>query len=127
VRSRPEGLRLGRRELFVCQRARVVQLCEVFDLVGRVRWGRRILRLLLAIVGRLVLGRLLIVGLLLLVSPAAVVSNCPSSYRPRNERPASGPSPESHGKTPSRRRLEYVSDQTSTVPRVVGTVLTPEG
>src|SRR4249919_2706845 len=45
VRSRPEGLRLGRRELVVCQRARGVQLCEVFDLVGRVRRRRRILGL----------------------------------------------------------------------------------
>ena len=54
VRSRAEGLRLGRRELVVCQRARGVQLCEVFDLVGRVRRRRRmrrVLRLLLAGVG----------------------------------------------------------------------------
>ena len=57
MRSGPEYFRLGRRELFVCQRARGVQLCEVFDLVGRVRRRGRILRLVLAVAGRrLVVG-----------------------------------------------------------------------
>src|SRR5450631_3829332 len=45
VRSRAEHLRLGRRELVVCQRARGVQLGEVFDLVGRARRRRRVLPL----------------------------------------------------------------------------------
>ena len=35
---------MGRRELFVCQRTRGVQLCEVFDLVSRVCRRRRVLR-----------------------------------------------------------------------------------
>src|SRR5664280_1202322 len=87
VRSRAEGLRLGRRELFVCQCARCVQLCEVFDLVGRVRRRRRILPLFLVVV-----GRRLVLGLLVGVRPVPVVSNRRSS----NERPASCPSPESH-------------------------------
>ena len=52
MRSGPEYFRLGRRELVVGERARGVQLCEVFDLVGRVRRRGRILRLVLAVVGR---------------------------------------------------------------------------
>jgi hypothetical protein len=51
VRSGPEDLRLGRRELVVGQRARGVQLGEVFEFVGRVRRRRRILRLLLVVAG----------------------------------------------------------------------------
>jgi hypothetical protein len=47
--SGPEYFRLGRRELIVCERALGVQLCEVFDLVGRVRRRGRILRLVLAV------------------------------------------------------------------------------
>ena len=43
ARSGPQRLRLGRRELFVCQRTRRVQLREVFDLVSRVCRRRRIL------------------------------------------------------------------------------------
>src|SRR5664279_1703979 len=87
VRSRAERLRLGRGELCVCQRTRCVQLCEVFDLVGRVRRRRRILRLALV-----VLGRRLVLGLLVAVRTVPVVSNRRSS----DERPASCPSPESH-------------------------------
>src|SRR5664279_1481479 len=70
MRSRAEDPSLGGRELFVCQRARCVQLCEVFDLVGRVRRRRRILRLALV-----VLGRRLVLGLLVGVRPVPVVSN----------------------------------------------------
>jgi hypothetical protein len=36
-RSDPERLRLGRRELLVAQRARGVQLGQVFDLIRRIR------------------------------------------------------------------------------------------
>ena len=55
-----------------------MQLCEVFELVGRVRRRGRILRLDLAAVGRrlvlLVVGRRLVIGLLLL--PAFLSSWC---------------------------------------------------
>ena len=65
MRSGPEYFRFGRRELFVCEGTRGVQLCEVFDLVGRVCRRGRILRLVLAVVGRcLVVGGRLVVGLL---------------------------------------------------------------
>src|SRR5664279_228494 len=87
VRSRADGLRLGCRELCVCQRARCVQLCEVLDLVGRVRRRRRILVLALVVLG----GRL-VLGLLVGIDPVSVVGNRRSS----DERPASCPSPESH-------------------------------
>src|SRR5664279_4285391 len=86
MRSRAEDPSLGGRELCVCQRPRCVQLCEVFDLVGRVRRRRRILVLALVVGGRLVLG--LLVG----VHPVPVVGN----RRSGDERPASCPSPESH-------------------------------
>ena len=56
LRSRPKDFRLGRRELFVCQRARLVQLREMLELVSRVRRRRRIRRLLL------IRGRLLLAG-----------------------------------------------------------------
>jgi hypothetical protein len=86
MRSGPEYFRFGRRELFVCERARGVQLCEVFDLVGRVRRRGRILRLVLLVVGRrLVIGLLLLPGLLVLV-----VCN----RRSGNDRPPPCPSPE---------------------------------
>src|SRR5664279_68519 len=88
VRSRAEHLRLGRRELVVCQRTRGVQLCEVFDLVGRVRRRRRVLRLPLIVV-----GRRFVLGLLVGVHTVPVVSD----RRSGNERPASRPSPEPHG------------------------------
>ena len=62
MRSGPKDVRLGRRELFVCQRARGVQLREVFELVGRVGRRGRILRLVLVVAGsRLVVGRCLVV------------------------------------------------------------------
>jgi hypothetical protein len=96
--SGPEYFRLGRRELFVCERARRVQLCEVFDLVGRVRRRGRILRL---VVGRrlvlLVVGRRLLVGLLLPGPRGRVVSNRRSARHSDNERPPPYPSPETHG------------------------------
>jgi hypothetical protein len=100
ARSRPDDLRLGRRELFVCEHARGVQLGEVFDLVGRVRRRRRILRLVLVVTGRrLVVGSRLLVGLLLFPGvPGLMVSHRPPGNRPGNERPAPCPSPESHGK-----------------------------
>ena len=103
MRSGPEDFRLGRRELFVCEHARGVQLCEVFDLVGRVRRRRRILRLVLLVVGsRLVLvvvgSRLVVVCRLLLPGLLGlVVSYRPPGNRPGNERPPPCPSPESHG------------------------------
>jgi hypothetical protein len=99
VRSGPEGLRLGCREFVVCQRARGVQLCEVFDLICRVRRRRRILRLLLGVVGgRLIVGRRLVVVLLLLPGLfGLVVGYRPPGNRPGKERPAPCPSPESHG------------------------------
>ena len=88
MRSGPEYFRLGRRELFVGERARGVQLCEVFDLVGRVRRRGRILRLILAVAGsRLVLvvagSRLVVVCLLLLPCLLVlVVSNRPPATAP---------------------------------------------
>src|SRR5271170_7773358 len=89
ARSGSEDLRLGRRELFVGHVTRRMQLRAVFDLVGRVRGRRRILRLLLVVV-----SRRLVVGLLLLrVVLVRVVSHC----RPGNDCPAPCPSPESHG------------------------------
>src|SRR5664279_5018185 len=97
VRSRADGLRLGGREFCVCQRPRCVQLCEMFDLVGRVRRWRCILVLALVVGGRLVVGLLvvggrLLLGLLVGVRPVPVVGN----RRSGDERPASCPSPESH-------------------------------
>src|SRR5271166_677551 len=90
MRSGPEYFRLGRRELFVCERARGVQLCEVFDLVGWVRRRGRILRL--------VVGRRLVVVLLLLPGPRGLmVSNRRSAHRSDNERPPPYTSPETHG------------------------------
>src|SRR5271169_1348179 len=96
MRSGPEYLRLGRRELIVGEHARGVQLCEVFDLVGGVRRGGRILRLVLAVVSRrLVNGRRLVVGLLLLrgLLVLVVCNRCAG-----NDRPPPCPSPETHGK-----------------------------
>ena len=62
--SGPQGLRLGRRELLVGERARGVQLREVLELVGRVRRRRCVLHLVLVFVGwRLVVS---------LLSPALV-------------------------------------------------------
>jgi hypothetical protein len=74
-----------------------VQLCEVLDLVGRVCRRGRILRLVLAVVGRrLVVGLLLLPGL-----RGTVVSNRRSARhsgcRSDNERPPPYPSPETHG------------------------------
>ena len=90
MRSGPEYVRFGRGELFVCQRARGVQLREVFELVGRVRRRRRILRLVLILILILILilvlvvaGRRLVVGLLLPGLPGLVVS-----YRPPATAPA---------------------------------------
>src|SRR5664279_2417950 len=91
--SRAEYLRLRRRELVVRQRARGVQLCEVFDLVRRVRRRWRVLRLPLVVAGRrLIVGRRFLLGLLVGVRPVPVVSD----RRAGDERPASGPSPEPH-------------------------------
>ena len=96
--SGPEDLRLGRREFFVSQRARVVQLCEVLDLVGWIRRGRHGLRLVLAVV-----GRRLIVALLLFVVPLRrVVSGRSSDNCSCDQCPAPRASPESHDETPSR-------------------------
>ena len=66
----------------------VVQLCEVLDLVSRVRRRRRSLRFLLVVV-----GRRLVVGLLLLVALLGLVV---SDRRSSHQRPAPRPSPESH-------------------------------
>src|SRR6266536_5851318 len=102
MRSGPEYFRLGRRELLVCECARGVQLGEVFDLIGRVRRRGRILRLVLGVVGRrlvlLVVGRCL-VGSLLLVPGlrGLVVSYRPPGNRSGNERAPPCPSPETHG------------------------------
>jgi hypothetical protein len=69
-----------------------VQLCEVFDLVGRVRRRGRVLRLVL-----LVVSRRLVVGLLLFPGPRGrVVSNRRSARHSDNERPPPYPSPETH-------------------------------
>src|SRR6266536_2654205 len=99
MRSGPEYFRLGRRELIVCECARGVQLCEVFDLVGRVRRRGRILRLVLAVAGRrlvlLVVGRRLVIGLLLLRGLLVLVV---CDRRSGNDRPPPCPSPETHGK-----------------------------
>ena len=58
-----------------------MQLCEVFDLVGRVCRRGRILRLGLAVaIRRLVLGRRLVVGLLA-GFPALVVNKRRSAHR----------------------------------------------
>src|SRR5664279_158061 len=123
VRSRAEGLRLGRRELFVCQCARCVQLCEVFDLVGRVRRRRHILPLFLVVGRRLVAGRRLVVGLLVGVCLVPVMSNRRSS----NERPASCPSPESH-ENPFPRALPRTSSIRSAPCHASGvTVFIPAG
>src|SRR5271169_4223718 len=97
MRSGPEYFRLGRRELIVCEHARGMQLCEVFDLVGRVRRRGRILRLVLAAVSRcLVVGRRLVVVLLLPGPRGRVVSNRRSAHRTDNERPPPYTSPETH-------------------------------
>jgi hypothetical protein len=98
ARSGPEDLRLGGRELFVCQRARGVQLCEVLDLVGRVRRRRRILRLALALVLALVLVLVVVFRLLIRSISGPVVSYRRSARYSYNERPAPYPSPHSHGK-----------------------------
>jgi len=75
-----------------------MQLCEVFDLVGRVRRRRRILRLVLAVASRrLVLGRRLVVLLLVPAPRGRVVSNRRSAHRSDNERPPPYTSPETHG------------------------------
>src|SRR5262245_12818282 len=86
--SAPEGLRLGCRELVVGQRSGSVELRKVLDLVSGIRRWRR--------GGRRLLDRCLLVGLLLFhVRP--VMGN----RRACNERPASGPPPESHGDSSS--------------------------
>src|SRR5271166_2625031 len=74
-----------------------MQLREVLDLVGRVRRRGRILRLVLAVVGRrLVVGLLLLPGL-----RVRVVSSRRSGRRAGrhsdNERPPPYTSPETHG------------------------------
>jgi hypothetical protein len=123
MRSGPEDFRLGRGELVVCQRARAVQLGEVFDLVGRVRRRRRILRLVLLLLllvagsrlvlvvagGRLVAGsclvvvcRLLLPGLLGLVVRYRRAGNERGTSRyarpwPRDFRAPSGTSPPRNG------------------------------
>src|ERR1700755_3221595 len=102
MRSCPEYFRLGRGELVVCEHARAVQLGEVFDLVGRVRRRRRILRLVLLVGSRQVLlvvgSRLVVVCRLLLpVLLGLVVRYRPPGDRAGNERPPPCPSPESHG------------------------------
>src|SRR5271166_5101355 len=94
MRSGPEYFRLGRRELFVCERARGMQLGEVFDLVGRVRRRGRILRLVLAVIGR----RLVVVLLLLPGPRGLMVSNRRSAHRSDHQRPPPYTSPETHGK-----------------------------
>src|SRR5271166_1452112 len=70
-----------------------MQLCEVFDLVGRVRRRRRVLRLVLAAVSR----RLVVVLLLLPGPRGLMVSNRRSAHRSDNERPPPYTSPETHG------------------------------
>jgi hypothetical protein len=79
LRSGPKDLRLGRRELFVCQHTRGVQLAEVFELISRVRRRRRIGRLLLVLGGRLLLRRLLVVSLLFLRGATGPVASDRSS------------------------------------------------
>src|SRR5271166_238478 len=75
-----------------------MQLCEVFDLVGRVRRRRRRLRLVLAVASRrLVLGRRLVVLLLVPGPRGRVASNRRSAHRSDNERPPPYTSPETHG------------------------------
>jgi len=79
------------------------------------------LRLVLALIDRRWGGGLL---LLLGVLVVAVVSNRRSS----NERPASCPSPESHGEPfPYVRPIHKISDQSATVPQVVGSVVIQNG
>jgi hypothetical protein len=84
--SSPEDLRLGRRELFVCQRAGGVELRQVLDLVRWICWRWHILTL--AVVNR----RLIV--LLLLV---AMVSYRTTRHRPSNKSSTPCPSPHSHG------------------------------
>src|SRR4249920_3103132 len=97
MRSGPEYFRLGLGELLVGERARGVQLCEVLDLVGRVRRRGRILRLALLVVGRRLV--LLVVGLLLLLPGprGRVVSHRRPAHGSDNERPPPYPPPEPHG------------------------------
>src|SRR5271157_4795427 len=71
-----------------------MQLCEVFDLVGRVRRRRRVLRLVLAVIGR----RLVVVLLLLPGPRGLMVSNRRSAHRSDHQRPPPYTSPETHGK-----------------------------
>jgi hypothetical protein len=98
----------------------------MFDLVGRVRRRRRILRvtltLALVVVGRRCVLGLLLLGLLVGVPVVPVVSN----HRSSDERPSPGPSPESHEESPSRSSGLPV-DQSCTVLRVGGTDLIPQG
>ena len=94
----------------------------MFDLVGRVRRRRRILRLSLVVVGRRRLLGLLLLGLFVGVSVVSVMSDHGSS----NERPSPGPSSESHEETPSRLSGQHF-DQIHTVLRVGGNDLIPEG
>jgi hypothetical protein len=88
MRSGPEYFRLGRGELVVCEHARAVQLGEVFDLVGRVRRRRRILRLVLLVGSRQVLlvvgSRMVVVCRLLLPGLLGLVVR----YRPPATAPA---------------------------------------
>src|SRR6478752_2375195 len=99
----------------------------MFDLVGRVRRRRRILRLALVVVDRrrllgLWLLGLLVLGLLVGIPAVPVVSDHGSS----DERPPPGPSPESHDETPSR-MSGHLFDQSCTVLRLGETDLIPEG
>ncbi len=72
-----------------------MQLCEVFDLVGRVRRRGRVLRLVTG--RRLIVGRRLVVVLLLLPGPRGrVVSNRRPAHRSDNERPPPYPPPETN-------------------------------
>ena len=78
------------------------------------------MRLVLAVIGRRLGGSLLLLGVLVV----PVVSN----RRSGNERPASCPSPESHGEPlPIRAADHNFSDQSATVPQVVGSVVLQNG
>src|SRR6185436_1934548 len=102
--SGPKDAGLGRRELLVRQRARGVELCEVFQLVSRVDRRGRVLRRRLGrrrVLRRLLGGRRVGIRRLLRlrVHPVLVVSNRGTG----DQRPAPRPSPESHCKSPSLR------------------------
>ena len=74
-----------------------MQLCEVFDLVSRVRRRGRIRRLLRLLSRRLLLGGRLVVSLRFLIGLLSlVVDHRPSGDRSAHERPSPYPSPEPH-------------------------------